>query len=268
VLGALLASIVVFLFLRNWRSTIISAISIPVSVISTFGLMRYAGFTLNVITMLALTLAVGIVIDDAIVVLENIYRHMEEKGKTPYEAAISGTKEIGLAVLATTLSLVAVFLPVAFMGGIIGRFMNSFGLTMAFAIMVSLLVSFVLTPMMSSRWLRPHAAAPNDPDAAHHGGSKSSRFYQAIENTYMRLLGFAMRRRWVIVLAAFVTLASVPVLARVANKNFLPDEDESQFAASIRVPRARASTPRASSPPASPASSRSCGSEIRHHDRG
>jgi HAE1 family hydrophobic/amphiphilic exporter-1 len=236
-LGALLASVVVFLFLRNWRSTVISAIAIPVSIVSTFGLMRYAGFTLNVITMLALTLAVGIVIDDAIVVLENIYRHMEEKGATPFEAAVSGTKEIGLAVLATTLSLVAVFLPVAFMGGIVGRFMNSFGLTMAFAIMVSLLVSFVLTPMLSARWLRPDAAAKGDSEAAHHGhGSKASRFYSVIERSYMVLLQFSLRRRWVIVLLTFGTLFSTPLVAGLANKNFLPDEDESQFAASIRLP--------------------------------
>jgi HAE1 family hydrophobic/amphiphilic exporter-1 len=235
VLGALLASIVVLLFLRNWRSTLISAVAIPVSIISTFALMRYAGFTLNVITMLALTLAVGIVIDDAIVVLENIYRHMEEKGETPFEAAIKGTKEIGLAVLATTMSLVAVFLPVAFMGGIVGRFMNSFGLTMAFAILVSLLVSFVLTPMLSARFLKPKAE--DGVDASHSGhGSKSSRFWMSIENGYMRMLRFSIRHRWVIVLAAVVTLGSMPLLAKTANKNFLPDEDESQFQAVIRLP--------------------------------
>jgi HAE1 family hydrophobic/amphiphilic exporter-1 len=234
IVGALLASIVVLLFLRNWRSTLIAAIAIPVSVISTFALMKSAGFTLNVITMLGLTLAVGIVIDDAIVVLENIYRHIEEKGATPYQAAIDGTKEIGLAVLATTISLVAVFLPVAFMGGIVGRFMNSFGLTMAFAIMISLLVSFVLTPMMSARWLRPAAAAEGE--VAHAHGSKSSRFYAPIEAGYMRLLGFSMRHRWVIVIATLATLASTPVLAGLANKNFLPDEDESQFMANIRLP--------------------------------
>jgi len=235
VLGALLASIVVLLFLRNWRSTVISAIAIPVSIISTFALMRYAGFTLNVITMLALTLAVGIVIDDAIVVLENIYRHMEEKGETPFEAAINGTKEIGLAVLATTMSLVAVFLPVAFMGGIVGRFMNSFGLTMAFAILVSLLVSFVLTPMLSARFLKP--SGEKGADASHAGhGSKSSRFWMVIENGYMRMLQFSIRHRWVIVVAAALTLASMPLLAKTANKNFLPDEDESQFQAMIRLP--------------------------------
>ena len=237
VIGALLAAVVVFLFLRNWRSTLIAAVAIPVSIISTFALMRYAGFNLNVITMLGLTLAVGIVIDDAIVVLENIYRHMEEKGSTPYQAAIEGTKEIGLAVLATTLSLVAVFLPVAFMGGIVGRFMNSFGLTMAFSIMVSLLVSFVLTPMMCSRWLRPPAAPANDADPVHHGhGSKASGFYLAIERLYMRMLGFSMRRRWVIVLVMLGTLFSIPVLGGLANKNFLPEDDESQFLATLRLP--------------------------------
>ena len=237
VIGALLAAVVVFLFLRNWRSTLIAAVAIPVSIISTFALMRYAGFNLNVITMLGLTLAVGIVIDDAIVVLENIYRHMEEKGSTPFQAAIEGTKEIGLAVLATTLSLVAVFLPVAFMGGIVGRFMNSFGLTMAFSILISLLVSFVLTPMMCSRWLRPPAAPANDADPVHHGhGSKASGFYLAIERLYMRMLGFSMRRRWVIVLVMLGTLFSIPVLGGLANKNFLPEDDESQFLATLRLP--------------------------------
>jgi len=154
VVGALLAALVVLLFLRNWRSTAIAAIAIPASIVSTFGLMWAMGFTLNIITLLALTLAVGIVIDAAIVVLENIYRLMEEKGLSPVQAALAGTREIGLAVLATTLSLVAVFLPVAFMGGIVGRFMNSFGLTMAFSILVSMFFAFTLTPMMASRWLR------------------------------------------------------------------------------------------------------------------
>jgi len=136
VVGAFLAALVVLLFLRNWRSTLIAAIAIPASIVSTFALMYAMGFTLNILTLLALTLAVGIVIDDAIVVLENIYRYMEEKKLSAFQAAIEGTREIGLAVLATTLSLVAVFLPVAFMGGIVGRFMYSFGLTMAFSILV------------------------------------------------------------------------------------------------------------------------------------
>ena len=134
IVGSILAAIVVFLFLWNWRSTLIAAIAIPTSIIATFGLMYALNYTLNQITMLALTLMVGIVIDDAIVVLENIFRFIEEKGMTPMEAAVEGTKEIGTAVLATTLSLLAVFVPVGFMGGIVGRFMSAFGLTSAFAI--------------------------------------------------------------------------------------------------------------------------------------
>src|SRR4029078_7889061 len=139
------------IFLGSFRSTVIAAIAIPTSIVATFALIWYMGFTLNMLTMLALTLSVGIVIDDAIVVLENIYRYMEEKGMPPMQAAIEGTKEIGLAVMATTLSLPAVFLPIGFMGGITGRFMSSFGFTASFAIAVSLLVSFTLTPMLSSR---------------------------------------------------------------------------------------------------------------------
>ena len=155
VLGALFAAAVVWFFLRRFRPTLISALAIPSSLIATFAAMQWAGFTLNVITLLALTLVVGIVIDDAVIVLENIFRFMEEKNLPPMQAAVEGTREIGLAVLATSLSLVAVFLPVALMGGIVGRFMNSFGVTMAFAIGVSLLVAFTLTPMLSARWLRP-----------------------------------------------------------------------------------------------------------------
>lgn len=152
--GGLLAALVVLLFLRNGRSTVITALAIPTSIIATFALIAALDLTLNVITLLGLTLSVGIVIDDAIVVLENIVRYIEEKGYDPRRAAVVATKEIGLAVLATSFSLVAVFLPIAFMGGIIGRFMSSFGYTMSFAIIVSLFVSFTLTPMLASRWLK------------------------------------------------------------------------------------------------------------------
>jgi HAE1 family hydrophobic/amphiphilic exporter-1 len=153
ILGGFFAALVVLLFLWNGRSTVIAALAIPTSIIGTFALINVMGLTLNIITLLALTLAVGIVIDDAIVVLENIVRWIEEKGYDPKHAAVYATKEIGLAVLATTLSLVAVFLPIAFMSGIIGRFMSSFGFTMSFSILVSLFVSFTLTPMLCSRWL-------------------------------------------------------------------------------------------------------------------
>jgi HAE1 family hydrophobic/amphiphilic exporter-1 len=227
VVGAILAALVVLLFLRNWRSTLIAAIAIPASIVSTFGLMYAMGFTLNILTLLALTLAVGIVIDDAIVVLENIYRHMEEKGLTAAQAAIQGTREIGLAVLATTLSLVAVFLPVAFMGGIVGRFMYSFGLTMAFAILVSLLVAFTLTPMLSSRWLSVDRTAH---------ASKDARFFRLLDQGYTRLLRWSMAHRWVIVLASGAALAaSVPLFLWV-GKDFLPKNDESQFEVSVRAP--------------------------------
>jgi len=154
ILGSILASLVVLLFMRSWRSTLIAAVAIPCSLISTFAMMRALDFTLNSVTMLALVLMVGVVIDDAIVVLENIFRFIEEKRIEPREAAREATKDIGLAVLATTLSLVVIFLPVSFMSSISGRFLYQFGITAAVAIMVSLLVSFTLTPMMSSRLIR------------------------------------------------------------------------------------------------------------------
>jgi len=226
--GILVALGMLTYFFRRSRPTIISAIAIPSSIIATFAAMRYENFTLNVITLLALTLAVGIVIDDAVVVLENIFRYMEEKKRTPREAAVEGTKEVGLAVMATSLSLIAVFLPVAFMGGIVGRFMNSFGITMAIAIAVSLLVSFTLTPMMSSRWLRP--------EDLHHGtATREHGMYGMIERTYLRMLDWSMRHRWVIVVAMFGALISIPFLGKAVNKNFLPSDDESQFAVSARA---------------------------------
>ena len=174
IVGSILAAIVVFVFLGNFRSTMIAAIAIPTSIIATFALIWYMGFTLNMLTMLALTLSVGIVIDDAIVVLENIYRFIEEKGMPPMQAAVEATKEIGLAVMATTLSLVAIFAPVGFMSGMVGRFMQSFGLTMAFAVLVSLFVSFTLTPMMSAYWLKP-------PPKGAHGDSKHGRLFAPLD---------------------------------------------------------------------------------------
>jgi len=230
VLGSLFAAGIVWLFLRRFRATIIAAIAIPSSLIATFGAMGYENFTLNIITLLALTLAVGIVIDDAVVVLENIFRFMEEKRMTPMEAAVAGTREVGLAVLATSLSLIAVFLPVAFMGGIVGRFMHSFGVTMAFAIAVSLFVSFTLTPMMSSRWL---ARAEDQREKA---GSRETGFYAPIERAYMNMLDWSMNHRWVIVTIMLLVFASVVPLFGIVNKNFLPNDDESQFQVVVRAP--------------------------------
>src|SRR6476661_5650729 len=154
ILGSIFASLVVFAFMRSWRSTVIAAVAIPTSVIATFGMMKALDFTLNSVTMLALVLMVGVVIDDAIVVLENIFRFIEEKKMSSFEAAREATREIGLAVLATTLSLVVIFVPVSFMSSISGRFLYQFGITAAVAVMVSLLVSFTLTPMMSARMLK------------------------------------------------------------------------------------------------------------------
>ncbi len=239
VTGGFLAALVVLLFLGNLRSTLIAAIAIPTSIVSTYGLMYAMGFTLNVLTLLALTLAVGIVIDDAIVVLENIFRFIEEKKVMPFQAAIDATKEIGLAVLATTLSLVAVFLPVAFMGGIVGRFMNSFGLTMAFAILVSLLVSFSLTPMLSARLLKRKILGKEEGDGHAPGADQSSKsrgFYRFIDGAYTSMLKWSMAHRWAVVLACVVALLTVPILFKFVPKNFLPYDDESQFEVNFRAP--------------------------------
>jgi HAE1 family hydrophobic/amphiphilic exporter-1 len=230
IVGSILAALVVLLFLTNLRSTLISAVAIPTSIIASFTLMRVMGFTLNNMTLLGITLAVGIVIDDAIVVLENIYRFIEEKGEDRFQAAIDGTKEIGLAVLATTLSLATIFVPVAFMGGIVGRFMKSFGLTMAFAIMVSLVVSFTLTPMLSARFLKiekkKHGA----------GSSKDSRVFHAVDLFYTRMLEWAMDHRAVVAVVAVLVLFSSVPLFMVVDKNFTPNDDQSEFEINLRAP--------------------------------
>src|ERR1017187_2900486 len=229
--GSILASIIIFIFLANWRTTLIAAVAIPTSIISTFALMAAMGFTLNQITMLALTLMVGIVIDDAIIVLENIFRFMEEKGMGPVEAAIEGTREIGLAVMATTLSLLAVFLPVGFMGGIVGRFMSSFGFTAAFAIAVSLLVSFTLTPMLCSRFIkRPDPAAPGQ------HSSKESFVFKHLDTWYTRMLTWSMAHRGAVVAACAVVMLSIVPLFMFVGKNFVPQDDQSQYNVLIRTP--------------------------------
>src|SRR6185503_8799158 len=217
VLGSILASLVVLVFMRSWRSTLIAAVAIPCSVISTFGMMRALDFTLNSVTMLALVLMVGVVIDDAIVVLENIFRFIEEKRIDPKEAAREATKDIGLAVLATTLSLVVIFLPVSFMSSISGRFLYQFGITAAVAIMVSLLVSFTLTPMMSSRLIRV-----GDVESGH--GSPASRrgFYRWIDGGYSWLLALAMRHRAIVAVIALITILSSIPLYRAVKQEFIP----------------------------------------------
>jgi HAE1 family hydrophobic/amphiphilic exporter-1 len=229
IVGSILAAVVVLVFLMNVRSTVIAAIAIPTSIVATFGLMWYMDFTLNMLTMLALTLSVGIVIDDAIVVLENIYRFIEEKHENQLEAAIEATREIGLAVLATTLSLVAIFVPVGFMGGIVGRFMKSFGLTMAFAILVSLVVSFTLTPTLAARWLRVRRGDRS------RRSSKDAAFFHAIDVFYTRLLRWSMAHRPLVAGVAVLVLASSVPLFKAANKNFIPQDDQSEFEINVRA---------------------------------
>ena len=233
VLGSILASLVVLLFMRSWRSTLIAAVAIPCSVISTFGMMRALNFTLNSVTMLALVLMVGVVIDDAIVVLENIFRFIEEKRIEPKEAAREATKDIGLAVLATTLSLVVIFLPVSFMSSISGRFLYQFGITAAVAIMVSLLVSFTLTPMMSSRLIRVADAGKGG-----HGSPASRRgFYRFIDAIYSRLLAFAMRHRMAVAVLALATICSSVPLYRAVKQEFIPTNvDEAEFEVNVNGP--------------------------------
>ncbi len=232
ILGSILASLVVLLFMRSWRSTLIAAVAIPCSVISTFGMMKALNFTLNSVTMLALVLMVGVVIDDAIVVLENIFRFIEEKRIAAKEAAKEATKDIGLAVLATTLSLVVIFLPVSFMSSISGRFLYQFGITAAVAIMVSLLVSFTLTPMMSSRLIRV-----SDAKGGHESPASRRGFYRWIDASYTYLLAFAMRHRLAVALIAIVTvLTSIP-LYRAVKQEFIPTNvDEAEFEVNVNGP--------------------------------
>ena len=235
VLGSLLAAGVVWMFLKRSRPTLIAALSIPASIISSFAAIQYMGYTLNTITLLALTLVVGIVIDDAVIVIENIFRLLEDKRLPPMQAAIEGTREIGLAVLATTLSLIAVFLPIGFMGGIVGRFMGSFGITMSFAIFISLIVAFTITPMLCARWLR----VPKGDDVVvpvHGLNEHAPGVYGKVEWAYMTMLRWAMGHRALMLVIIFFTVISSVPLGRIANKNFLPTDDEGQFEVLVRAP--------------------------------
>jgi HAE1 family hydrophobic/amphiphilic exporter-1 len=229
ILGSILASIVVLLFIRNLRAVLIASVAIPASVISTFTLLKYMDFTLNNMTLLALTLAVGIVIDDAIIVLENIFRYREEKGVGAIEAAIQGTREIGLAVMATTFSLVIIFLPIAFMTGYARRFVNSFGWTMALSILVSMLVSFTLTPMMSSRLLKVE-------DSAGHARSRESKLAQWTERTYLRALHWSLDHRLIIIVVCVaVFLLSFPLYPLV-GRDWIPFDEQNELNTSVDFP--------------------------------
>jgi HAE1 family hydrophobic/amphiphilic exporter-1 len=238
-LGSLLAALVVLLFMGNLRATIIAAISIPTSIISTFAIMDYFSITLNGPSMLGLTLSVGIVIDDAIVVLENIFRYIEEKGYEPFTAAIEATKEIGMAVMATTLSLVVIFLPVAFMQSIPGRFFKSMALTMSFAILVSLLVSFTLTPMLSARMLKRLKRKSGEGVSGEpftHAVEKTSRLNRVLDRGYTGMLKWSLHHRLAVCVIAVLTFGSTFVLAKYVGFNFFPVDDQSEFEVTVRAP--------------------------------
>ena len=235
VLGSLLACLVVLLFMRNWRAMIIAAVAIPTSVISAFGLMKALGFTLNSVTMLALVLMVGIVIDDAIVVLENIFRFVEEKQMRPFAAARAATAEIGLAVMATTFSLVVIFVPVSFMSSISGRFLYQFGFTAAVAVLVSLLVSFTLTPMMSARLL--HIGNGRGLPDAGAGARSRGGFYRRLDAGYLKLLRGALGRRWAVAGLAALVIASAAPLYQLVRQEYLPSNvDEGEFDVRVTAP--------------------------------
>lgn len=230
VLGALLAVAIIFLFLRDLRATFISALALPTSVIGTFAFVQVMGFTLNMMTTLALSLSIGILIDDAIVVIENIVRRRTALGEAPMEAASRGTDEIGLAVFATTLSIVAVFVPVAFMDGMLGQFFYEFGLTVAFAVLLSLFVSFTLTPMLSARFLN-----------AHHGEARGlSRIIEAalvgLERFYRRVIRAALRHRFITAALAIATLVGTFALVPRIGFEFTPIQDTGQFNVKLDLP--------------------------------
>ncbi len=226
--GGLFAVFAVFLFLKNVRTTIISALAIPTSIVSTFTIMNMFDFTFNNMSMLALSLSVGILIDDAIIVIENIYRHIEE-GMKPMEAAAVATSEIGLAVMATTIAIVAIFLPVAFMKGIIGRFFMQFALTVVFAVLVSLFVSFTLTPMLASRYLRSQK-----PEAR--SQKEKGRWYKAIEESYRWLLQIALNHRAIVVILATGIFIFSLYMTKFIGKEFVPPEDQGRFIVRLQSP--------------------------------
>jgi HAE1 family hydrophobic/amphiphilic exporter-1 len=229
--GSILASAVVLLFMRSWGSTLIAAVAIPASIVSTFAVMWFLGFTLNNVTMLALVLMVGVVIDDAIVVLENVYHHIEEKGASPRLAAVQGTKEIGLAVLATTLSLVVVFLPVSFLSSVTGRMLYQFGMTASVAVLVSMIISFSLTPMMCSRMLRLVRPAATGEAASRRG------FYHWLDAGYAACLRWSMRHRWMVLAVSAAVIAANLPLYQYVQQDYIPTNvDESEFEIRITAP--------------------------------
>jgi HAE1 family hydrophobic/amphiphilic exporter-1 len=226
-LAAVLVSLTILLFIRDWRTTVIATLAIPTSLVGTFAFMQFMGFTLNNITMLGLILAVGIVIDDAVVVHENIFRHLEEYGRSAREAAATATREIALAVVATTLSLLVIFVPVAFMQGVVGRFFSSFGWVVGFSVLLSMAVSFTMTPMLCAHFLKVGKG---------HRPSKGGWCWRLIERGYGAVLAWSLRHRGAVVLIALGTLLATPVLFRAVGKDFVPRDDQGEFEVAVTLP--------------------------------
>lgn len=233
VFGGAMAILIILIFMLDLRSTIISAFALPTSVIATFFLMYALGFTLNMMTLLGLSLAIGLLIDDAVVVRENIFKHLE-RGEPPREAALKGTEEIALSVLATTLTIVAVFVPIAFMSGIVGQFFRQFGLTVSAAVMVSLFVAFTLDPMLSSRFSKPVQHGVPDRFAAIKRPFEVA--FAAMDDTYRGLLGWALRHKLVVGVLALGSLIAVGQLTRIMGSDFMNAEDRGQMVVEIEFP--------------------------------
>lgn len=233
ILGGILTILIVFLFLNSWRSTVITGLTLPISVIAAFIAMRMFGFTLNVLTLMGLSLAIGMLIDDAIVVRENIVRHMQ-MGKDHLTAAREGTAEIGLAVMATTFTIIAVFIPVAFMGGMVGQFFYQFGITVAAAVLVSLFVSFTLDPMLSSRWYDPDVEEHRKRGFIGRGLQVFNRWFDALHGSYERTLDWALGHRWTVMAIAVVAFVSAfPILA-ILGGDFMPDFNRGEYQVSFK----------------------------------
>ncbi len=233
--GAGLAVLIVFLFLNSWRSTVITGLTLPISVIGTMTVLYFLGFTLNIMTLLALSLAIGLLIDDAIVVRENIMRHLH-MGKTHRQAALDGTNEIGLAVLATTLSIVAVFLPVAFMEGIIGKFFLQFGITVSVAVLLSLFIAFTLDPMMSAVWYDPSAAPGAKRGFLGRQVQKFGDFFDWLGQGYTRVLRWSLRHRITTLVIAFGAFFGSFALVPLVGAEFAPAVDNSEFQVQVETP--------------------------------
>ncbi|MCX8069011.1 MAG: efflux RND transporter permease subunit [Thermodesulfovibrionales bacterium] len=236
VYGGFFACIAVLLFLKSLRITLISALAIPTSIISTFAIMYFFGFTFNNMTMLALSLSIGILIDDAIIVIENIHRHIHE-GMKPMEAASFATKEIGLAVMATTLAIVAIFLPVAFMKGLVGRFFVQFAFTVVFAVMVSMFVSFTLTPMLASRFLKKEKKSEDTKTGIFKKiSNRLDIWYVAVEEAYKKTLYYALQHRFKILVMAIALFILSLFMTTILGKEFTPSEDQSRVAVRLQAP--------------------------------